>query len=288
MSGTVLITGTSSGLGRATAKLFHARGWNVIATMRAPEIEVDLKSLERTQVVRLDVQDPESIAQAVRQGIAQFGKIDVLVNNAGYGAYGPLEATTAEDIRRQFDVNVFGPLSTIKALLPHFRTNRAGVIVNISSIGGLVAFPLGALYHGSKFAIEGLSEALAYELAPIGVQVKLVEPGMIATDFGGRSLVFSNDHSIAEYQPTVGAVMQAFATASLQASKPEAIAEIVYEAATDNGPRVRFAAGDDAQRLIGSRKTSDEAAFMGQIRAAFGLATDQPLVHYFDSTKDDE
>ncbi|MBW7970193.1 SDR family oxidoreductase [Bradyrhizobium sp. BR 10289] len=274
MSGTVLITGTSSGLGLATAKVFHARGWNVIATMRAPEDGKELASLERTLVARLDVQDPSSIAGAVRQGIDEFGKIDVLVNNAGYGAYGPLEATPAEEIRRQFDVNVFGPLSTIKALLPHFRANRSGVIVNISSIGGLVAFPLGSLYHGSKFAIEGLSEALAYELTPIGVRVKLVEPGMIATDFGGRSLAFSNDRSLAEYQPTVQAVMQAFAAAIIQASKPEAIAEVVYVAATDDGPKVRFVAGEDAQRLSEGRRTTDEAAFMGQIRTAFGLTSD--------------
>ncbi len=271
MPGTILIAGTSSGLGRATAKLFHARGWNVIATMRTPEQETELASLARTMITRLDVQDPTSIADAVRSGIQAFGRIDVLVNNAGYGAYGPLEATSPQEIRRQFDVNVFGPLAAIQAVLPHFRANKSGVIVNISSIGGRIAFPLGALYHGSKFALEGLSEALSYELAPIGVTVKLVEPSMIATDFGGRSLAFSNDPSLGEYQPTVQAVMRAFAATTAQASPAEAIAETIYQAATDESEKLRFEAGEDARRVMDLRKASNDIEFSREIKAMFGL-----------------
>lgn len=193
MNKTILITGTSSGLGRATAKYFHAKGWSVIATMRTPDQEAELTQLDRTLVTRLDVQDAGSIQSAVEAGVARFGRIDALVNNAGYGAYGPLEATPFEKIRRQFDVNVLGLLATTQALLPHFRANRSGTIVNVSSVGGRMTFPLGTLYHGTKFAVEGLSEALHYELLPFGVRVKIVEPGGIRTDFGGRSLDFSND-----------------------------------------------------------------------------------------------
>ena len=131
MTKTVLITGTSSGLGRATAKLFQAKGWNVIATMRSPEQEAELTQLENTLVTRLDVQDPASIQSAVQAGLAAFGRIDALVNNAGYGAYGPLEATPMEKIRRQFDVNVLGLLATTQALRPHFRANRSGVIIQL-------------------------------------------------------------------------------------------------------------------------------------------------------------
>jgi len=131
MTSTILITGTSSGLGRATAQLFQARGWNVIATMRNPAQETELNGLDRTLVTRLDVQDIASIQSAVAAGIARFGGIDVLVNNAGYGAYGPLEATSLDKIRRQFDVNVIGLLATTQALLPHFRANRKGTVVNI-------------------------------------------------------------------------------------------------------------------------------------------------------------
>jgi NAD(P)-dependent dehydrogenase (short-subunit alcohol dehydrogenase family) len=135
-----------------------------------------------------------------QRGLAHFGAIDALVNNAGYGAYGPLEAFSMDGIRRQFDTNVIGLLATTKAILPHMRAAKTGTIVNISSIGGKMTFPLGTLYHGSKFAVEGLSEALHYELEPLGVRVKIVEPGMIKTDFGGRSFDFQNDESLTDYQ----------------------------------------------------------------------------------------
>lgn len=145
--------------------------------MRRPEDEVELTQLDKVLVTRLDVQDAHSIQTAIDAGIEAFGRIEVLVNNAGYGAYGPLEATSEESIRRQFDVNVLGPLATAKAIIPHFRANRAGTLVNIAFIGGRLAFPLGALYHGTKFALEGISEALHYEFGALGVRVKVIEPG---------------------------------------------------------------------------------------------------------------
>ncbi|PJI44650.1 MAG: short-chain dehydrogenase/reductase [Rhizobium sp.] len=271
MTQTIIITGTSSGLGRATAKLFQTRGWNVVATMRSPEKETELSALNQTLVTRLDVEDADSIAAAVEAGISTFGRIDALVNNAGYGAYGPLEATPRDQIRRQFDVNVLGLLATTQALLPHFRANRAGTIINVSSMGGRVAFPLGTLYHATKFAVEGLSESLSYELAAIGVRVKLVEPGLMATDFGGRSLAFSNDPSLTEYQPTVESVMGAFGSAMKQAARPETVAESVYQAAIDGTDRLRFVAGADAQQMIDIRRDVDDQAFMAGIKTQFGL-----------------
>ncbi len=177
MTSTILITGASSGIGKATAKLFHDKGWNVIATMRKPEAEEGLSALDNVLVTRLDVTDEGSIKAAVDAGLERFGKIDALLNNAGYGAYGPLEAFPLESVRRQFDTNVIGLLATIQAVLPHMRAAKAGVIVNVSSIGGKITFPMGTLYHGSKFAVEGLSEALHYELEPIGIKTKIVEPG---------------------------------------------------------------------------------------------------------------
>ena len=142
MTQTILITGASSGIGRATAQYFHTQGWNVIATMRAPQRETALTTLERTLVTRLDVQDTATIDAAVAAGLARFGRIDALLNNAGYGAYGPLEATPLEKIRRQYDVNVLGLLAVTKALLPHLRSNGHGTLINISSIGGRMTFPL--------------------------------------------------------------------------------------------------------------------------------------------------
>lgn len=272
MTQTILITGASSGLGRATAQLFHDKGWNVIATMRNPEAETELTELDDVLVTRLDVQDAQSITDAVDAGLARFGRIDALVNNAGYGAYGPLEATPIDKIRRQFDVNVLGLLATTKALLPHFRTNRSGTVLNISSMGGRITFPLGTLYHGSKFAVEGLSEALHYELAPFGVRVKLVEPGGIRTDFGGRSFDFTNDPALTEYQPLVEAVLGALGPMMDEGgSEPEAIAEVVFRAVTDGEGRLRYVAGSDAVHLLDARAAADDATFFAGMGAQFGL-----------------
>jgi NADP-dependent 3-hydroxy acid dehydrogenase YdfG len=271
MSNTILITGASSGIGKATAKYFHNNGWNVVATMRSPESETELTSLDGVLVTRLDVQEPASIESAVKLGIDTFGKIDVLLNNAGYGAYGLLEATPVEKIRRQFDVNVFGLLETTKAVLPHFRANKSGTIINISSIGGKMTFPLGTLYHGSKFAVEGLSEALHYELEPIGVKMKIVEPGMIKTEFGGRSFDFTNDESLSEYQGFVGTCMTAMAAMGGAGSEPEVVSEVIYQAATDGTNTLRYTAGDDAKEFMGNRKTLDDETFIGGLKQQLGL-----------------
>jgi NAD(P)-dependent dehydrogenase (short-subunit alcohol dehydrogenase family) len=271
MPQTVLITGASSGLGRATAKLFHAHGWNVVATMRSPERETELTQMERMVVAALDVQDVGTIGKAVSKGIAAFGQVDVLVNNAGYGAYGPLEATPLASILRQFDVNVVGLLATTQALLPHFRAAGSGTIVNISSLGGRIAFPLGTLYHASKFAVEGLSEALQYELAPIGVRVKVVEPGFIATDFAGRSFDFSNDPALVEYQPLIEAFGTAMGPLTQGASSPQLIAETVFRAATDDQPQLRYPAGPDAVQLLEQRAATADAPFFAALKPQFGI-----------------
>jgi NAD(P)-dependent dehydrogenase (short-subunit alcohol dehydrogenase family) len=272
MPQTILITGSSTGLGRATAKLFHARGWNVVATMRTPDNEFELADLDNVLVTRLDVTDPGSIAAAVDAGLTRFGRIDAVVNNAGYGAYGPLEATTTEKIRRQFDVNVLGLLDTTKALLPHFRANRGGTVVNVSSMGGRLTFPLGTLYHGTKFAVEGLSESLHYELAPFGVRVKIIEPGRIRTDFDGRSFDFSNDPALTEYQPLVDVILNGLGSSTAaQKSEPEQIAEIVYDAVTDGTATLRYVAGADAVELLAARRKADDDTFLAGMRAQFGL-----------------
>ena len=272
MGKTILITGASSGIGKATARYFQERGWSVVATMRSPQKEQELKALDNVLVTRLDVQDPASIKSAIEAGIARFGKIDVLLNNAGYGAYGPLEATPMEKIRRQFDVNVIGLLETTKAVLPHFRANRSGVIVNVSSVGGKITFPLGTLYHGTKFAVEGLSESLSWELEPIGVKVKIVEPGAIKTDFAGRSFDLSNDEGMVEYQPLVKRLTAILGDLMSMASDPSVVAKVIYEAATDGTNQLRYTAGEDAKVLMATRKSADDATFMKGIKERFGLA----------------
>lgn len=271
MSKTILITGSSTGIGKATAKYFQEKSWNVVATMRSPEKEEELTQLDNVLVTRLDVLDSASIESAVSEGIAKFGQIDVLLNNAGYGAFGLLEATPMENVKRQFDVNVIGLIETTKAVLPHFRKNNSGIIINISSIGGKMTLPLGSLYHGTKFAVEGLSEALNFEMQAIGVKVKIVEPGAIQTDFAGRSFDFNNDESLTEYQEFVGKVLGGFEVLMGSGSPAVVVAEVIYEAATDGTDRLRYTAGPDAEELMAERKAADDETFFAGMRARFGL-----------------
>jgi NADP-dependent 3-hydroxy acid dehydrogenase YdfG len=271
MKKTILITGASSGIGAATAKLFQTQGWNVIATMRKPENETELTTSDNVLITKLDVLDPGSIQTAVNEGIQKFGKIDVLVNNAGYGAYGILESFTREQIIRQFNTNVIGLLDVTKALLPHFRGNKSGIIINISSIGGKMTFPLGTLYHGTKFAVEGISEALSYEVEQFGGKVKIVEPGAIATDFAGRSMDFSNDESMAEYQPIVGKILAGMPAFFANASPAGVVADVIYQAATDGTNQLRYTAGEDAKVIIEQRRQSDDVSFAEGMKKQFGL-----------------
>ena len=264
MNKTILITGTSSGIGKATAIYFQQKGWNVIATMRSPEKDTELKELENVLLEKLDVLDLESINQAIQNGIKKFGKIDALVNNAGYGAYGPLESFPRENIIKQFNTNVIGLMDVTKAIIPHFRANKDGVIVNISSIGGQMTFALGSLYHGTKFAVEGISESLHYEMKEIGVKVKIVEPGMIATDFGGRSFDFQAGE-IADYQPIIGALMKQWQNPDNSSSAASLVADVIYTAVSDDSEQLRYRAGDDANFLLDSRKKMTDNEFFSMM-----------------------
>lgn len=250
MKKTILITGASSGIGRETAKYFQSKGWNVIATMRNPETESELNQLEGVMVAKLDVLDLDSIQKAVTTGIQKFGGIDVLLNNAGYGAYGPLESFSRDRILRQFNTNVIGLLDVTRAVLPHFRKQKRGIIINVSSMGGKMTFPLGSLYHGTKFAVEGISESLRYEIEQFGGMVKIVEPGAIATDFAGRSFDFSHDVTLTEYQSIVDKINEVFPKMIKEASPISTVTSVIYEAATDGKRQLRYIAGKDAKLYI--------------------------------------
>lgn len=269
MEKTILITGASSGIGKATAIYFQQKGWNVIATMRAPEKETELSTLENVHLEKLDVLDLESINNAIQNGIQKFGKIDALVNNAGYGAYGPLESFPRENIIKQFNTNVIGLMDVTKAIIPHFRKNKNGVIVNISSIGGRMTFALGSLYHGTKFAVEGISESLHYEMKEIGVKIKIVEPGFIATDFGGRSFDFQGG-AIEEYKPIINALMKQWQNPNNTVSPPSLVAEVIYKAITDGTNQLRYRAGDDANFLLDSRKEMTDSEFFDMMNKQLG------------------
>ncbi|WKK20086.1 SDR family oxidoreductase [Achromobacter insolitus] len=269
---TILITGCSSGIGRMTAKYFQERGWNVVATVRShPEQDQELNALDNVLVTQLDVTKKDTIDAAIAAGISRFGNIDVLLNNAGYGSYGLLEATPEHKMRRQYDVNVIGTMLAMQAILPHFRQRGQGTIINISSMGGKITFPLGTLYHGSKFAVEGMSEALSYELAPIGVTIKLVEPGVINTNFATSSFDMNLDPSLTEYHPVVEAVMGAFGTIAASGSEPVVVAQTIWEAATDGTQQLRYIAGEDARQIIAARKQMDDPEYLALVRGQMGL-----------------
>lgn len=275
MPDTVLITGSSSGIGRAAAHRFADEGWNVVATMRDPDDAAELADRDEVLVARLDVLDSASIDAAVAAAADRFGPVDVLVNNAGYGAYGPLETMPMDVLRRQMDVNVLGLLEVTKAVLPGMRQRRSGVVVNISSVGGRMAFPLGTPYHMSKWAVEGASEAMHFELRPFGIAVRVVEPGGVATDFGGRSFVTSYDPDVADYMPLVNMLRETLAeddASTTGSMTPEECAAVVWEAATHDGDIMRFVAGDGAKAMLSQRySTEQDEAFVAGMRSQFGL-----------------
>lgn len=267
---TVLITGTSSGIGKAAVKLFQASGWNVVATMRTPEKETELQQLDRVLVTALDVTKQESIEEAIAKGIAKFGTIDVLINNAGFGMMGLIEASSEELMQRIFDVNVFGVVRTTKAILPHFRARGEGLIVNVSSMVGRACFPFQALYHATKHALEGFTEDSQYELNPLGIRVKLVEPGGVATDFL-TSLEQTGDGGIADYNDSLEKYFLAVQAYAEKLSTPEQIAQVVFEAATDNSDQLRYWAGEDAKQLLAARKAMNDRDFYQMIAEQFGV-----------------
>ena len=273
MRKTILITGASTGIGRATTKLFQEKGWNVIATMRSPEKEEELDKLENVLVSKLDVLELDTIESAIAIGIETFGKIDVVLNNAGYGLMGTFESAKRESIMRQFGVNVQGLFDVTQKTLPHFRANKNGMFINISSVGGKMTFPLMPLYHSTKWAVEGFSESLRWELNQIGLKVKIVEPGGVATDFGGRSMDLQHNEELSEYNEFVGVFMQAMSAATDPAnmSKPQQIAEVIYTAATDGKDTLRYRAGADAEQLLTARATMTDEEFFGMQKQKFGI-----------------
>ena len=270
MKKTVLITGASSGFGKVAAKLFHTKGWNVIATMRSPEKETELATLSNVFISKLDVTDKLSIQNAVKEGIDKFGNIDVLVNNAGYGALGAFEAATEEQVREQFDVNFFGLIEVTKAVLPGMRQQRSGVIINVSSVGGRITFPFSSLYHATKFAVEGLTESMQYELNPLGIRLKIVEPGGYKTEFAGRSMTLFNLDGLNDYKPPFDKFKAMLDEWPMSENIGE-VAEAIFEAATDGTEKLRYPVGHDAEHLIQTRQQMDDVDFKKMMTAQTGI-----------------
>ena len=270
MSKTVLITGASSGIGKSTAKIFQENKWNVISTMRNPGKEGELQNLSNTIVEELDVTRQSTIDSAIDKGIRTFGRIDVLINNAGFGMMGVLEASSEELMRQIFDVNVFGPIRVMKSLLPHYRSHGGGLILNVSSIVGRACFPYQALYHSTKHALEGLTDASQYELAPLGIKVKLVEPGGVSTEFV-NNISLTGDSDIDDYKKGMEKYFAGVQGMMGSLSSSDSIAEIVYKASTDGTDQLRYLAGADAEQVMGARQSMDDRAFYTMMSEQFNL-----------------
>ncbi|KQU83323.1 short-chain dehydrogenase [Mesorhizobium sp. Root102] len=275
MAKTVLITGCSSGFGRASARMFGGRGWNVVATMRDTADAGDLADNNAILVTRLDVADQSSIDPAIAAGIHRFGVVDAVVNNAGYGLFSIFEGTTRAAIQRQFDVNLFGMMDVTRAILPHFRSNGEGTIINVSSGAGVFGAPMASIYSASKFAVEGFSEALWYELAALGIKVKLIEPGGApGTGFMVRSGAEGSNVPIDfDYSPFLEHISRVYGSMAGGAD-PDAVLEVaaaIFEAATDGTDRLRYIPTSDVQPIFNARRHTSEEQYQTLVRSLFAM-----------------
>jgi NAD(P)-dependent dehydrogenase (short-subunit alcohol dehydrogenase family) len=271
---TVLITGASSGIGEATALHLAELGFTVYASARRVDRMTDLADRGiRTRSV--DVSDDDSMVALVEAVIADTGRIDVLVNNAGYGLYGALEDVPIDEARRQFEVNVFGLARMTQLVLPHMRAQRDGYIVNISSMGGKIWEPLGSWYHASKFAVEGLSDSLRVEVAEFGIKVVIIEPGTIRSEWSGIAAdnleATSAKTPYAGLAKLVGAGIRAADRLPI-ASGPEVVAEVIAKAVQDPKPRTRYPAGGGARGILLAERILPDRGFDRFIQLSYRFA----------------
>jgi short-subunit dehydrogenase len=266
MDKVILVTGSSSGIGNHTVKLFQSKGWKVAATMRSPEKATDLQKIVDVECVRLDVTDVDSIKSAIDATLNKFGRIDAVVNNAGYGLVGAFEASTPEQIEKQFQTNVFGLMNVCREILPYFRQEKRGTIVNVASMGGRITFPLYSLYHATKWAVEGFSESLQYELKPHNIKVKIIEPGPIKTDFYDRSMDLTTKEGLTAYDDFINKAMPNMQKAGENAPNGELVANVIYKAVTDGNWKMRYTA--NSAMILTLRKILPDALFFAVVRSA--------------------
>lgn len=253
MQKTIFITGASSGLGKSTAKLFQSKGWRVIATMRNPEKETELNKLKDVILLPLDVTQQEQITSTIEK-VTNLYLVDVVMNNAGYGLIGVLESLNDEQIQRQITTNLLSVIRISKAFTSHFRERKSGIFINITSTFGLIGFPTCSIYSATKFAVDGFSESMAYELAQFGIQIKIIAPGGMQTDFAVRSMELGQHDA---YEKLTSEVSKGYSAEKISNyTKVEDIAEIVYQSATDGKNQLRYVAGNDANQLYDERLNS--------------------------------
>lgn len=279
MAEIVLITGCSSGIGKATALLLANRGYTVYATARKQD---DLKKLvedgkkigKQIYGAQLDVTDPIGSKKIVDAIVKKEGQIDVLINNAGYGQYGPLEEVTEKQFREQFDVNFFGAMRLMQLVIPHMRSKMKGKIVNLSSVAGRIGFPLGSPYNSSKFALEGLSEAVRGEVKQFNIDIILIEPGFVNTGFGEaaeKKIGTIEQNRQSPYHGLMVSLRNLWNKMQGSAGKSESVAEVIYKAITDENPKFRYAGTSGAKGMLMWKKLLPETMFEGFVFKRYGV-----------------
>lgn len=269
MQKTIFITGASAGLGKSTAKLFQSKGWNVIATMRKPENETELNQLENIMLFALDVTNLEQINETVKLITSQFN-IDVVFNNAGYGLAGPLEYSTDDQIVQQIETNLTSVIRVTKAFIPYFRKKRDGLFITTTSIFGFSTGPLGSIYNTTKWALEGFSESISYELALHNIGVKTVAPGGIKSNFVNAAQFVYGD----EYEALNASMSKLIEKGELFVfNDVDEIALVVYEAATDGKDQLRYLAGKDAINTFQQRSEIGAENFRIGLKQQLNLST---------------
>jgi NAD(P)-dependent dehydrogenase (short-subunit alcohol dehydrogenase family) len=268
----VIITGSSSGIGLESALLLARNGYITYATMRSPEKDTSIKAAVQKEhlpikVIQLDVNDDSSVKIAIDHIISEAGRIDVLVNNAGYSLGGALEDLSMDEIQSQYETNLFGLIRVTQAVLPTMRKQRSGRILNISSGAGIFGFPGHSAYVSTKFAVEGLSESIAYELEPFGIKVILIEPGFIRTNFTQAMIVAKRAQDPASpYSEMMQKIMASASELIRNASPAELVANIILDAASNPNPRLRYLAGKDVESWAAGKKNMDELEFFNMIK----------------------
>lgn len=270
--GPILITGCSSGIGAATAQRLAGKGHLVYATARRPETLTG-PAAAGCRTAALDVTDEASMMAAVDAIVAEHGRVGALVNNAGYGEYGAIEDVPMDKVRQQFETNVFGLVRMTQLVLPSMRQARAGRIVNIGSVGGRLTFPYGGCYHATKHAVEALSDALRFEVAPFGIQVSLFEPGTIATEFGATATstladATSPDSPYREDATTMGRLIKNLYGNRLMTVGPDAVAKVIEKALTSPHPHARYKVPATVHGLVGARQMMPGRAWDVVMRTA--------------------
>jgi short-subunit dehydrogenase len=274
-----VVTGSSTGIGFETSLTLARNGFHTYATMRnlkgeksKPLTEVAKNENLQLQVIELDVNNDKSVANAIRTIVDERKRIDVLINNAGYALGGALEDSSINEIKAQFETNFFGSLRAMKAVLPVMRKQGAGKIVNITSMGGRISIPLSSSYHGSKFALEGLSESIQYELEPFGIKVILIEPGAVGSNFWRNiKIAKSSSDSDSPYSQFGNKILKAFKVMEQNVINPSVVAKTILDAVTSDNPQLRYVVGEDAAKTIEARKNMPDKEFGDLIKKQFGI-----------------